>query len=198
LHLLMNNTRSERDGRRHAPLRIALNGDERRNVVPVDWVTEAICRLLDNPYARGRTFHLAPRVPLSTRDFFAAAYRYFNAYGFAFRGPDWRPNGDATTYEETFLAHRSPYEEYETSDPCFDISNLERFAPRLPCPRIDQQVLHRYLRYGAEQRWGKAPLRHSRRTIPLSGVARSQSGAERYAQLAQTDAEHLRGMAAAG
>jgi nucleoside-diphosphate-sugar epimerase len=155
LHVLMMNTRPGNDGRRYAPLRIGLDGNERRNVVPVDWVSEVICRLIENPAARNCTFHLAPRVPITPREFFDASYRYFNAYGYKFCGKDWKLTGDTTVFEQAFLAHRIPYEGYERTDPHFDTSNLDRFGQDLPCPRIDETVLHRYLRFGEQAQWGK-------------------------------------------
>ena len=47
------------------------------------------------------------------------------------------------------------YEAYETSDPLFDATNLKRFTQDLPCPLIDEAMLHRFWRYGEEDRWGK-------------------------------------------
>jgi thioester reductase-like protein len=143
------------EGRRHAPLRLAVQGDERRNVVPVDWVSEVICHLLGDPTAHGRTFHLAPRVPITARKFFDMAYRYFDAYGIQFCGTDWRFNGDRTVFEKALLKHGKPYRDYELTDPLFSTTNLNRFAGHLPCPVIDEDVLHRYLRYGQKHQWGK-------------------------------------------
>jgi thioester reductase-like protein len=157
LDVLMTNTRPGPDGRRYAPLRIVLDGNERRNIVPVDWVSNAVCQLLDNPAARGRTFHLAPRVPITTGEFFAAAYRYFNAHGYEFCGRNSELTGDITVFERAFLTHRTPYEDYELTDPRFDTANLERFTGELPCPTIDETVLHRYLRFGAQDKWGTRP-----------------------------------------
>jgi thioester reductase-like protein len=155
LDVLMTNTPPTADGRRFARLRIALDGNERRNIVPVDWVSEAMCRLLDHPAARGRTFHLAPRVPITTREFFEAAYRYFRAQGFEFCGRGWQLPRDTTVFEKAFLVHRAPYEDYELTDPQFDTTNLDRLVPDVPCPKIDEIILHRYLRFGQQARWGK-------------------------------------------
>jgi hypothetical protein len=47
------------------------------------------------------------------------------------------------------------YKPYETSDPEFDTTNLKRFASHLPCPQLDEAMLHRYWKYGEADRWGK-------------------------------------------
>jgi thioester reductase-like protein len=163
LHALISKTRPDATGRRHVPLRIALDGNERRNVVPVDWVSKAICRLLDKRASRGRTFHLAPRTPLTPRNFFAAAYGFFNAHGYEFRGKYWKAQADLTVSERAYQAHLKPYEGYEHTDPRFDTSNLDRIMGDLPCPEIDETIVHRYLNFGAQDRWGK-------RTPRLAGV----------------------------
>ncbi|RIK69723.1 MAG: Male sterility domain protein, partial [Planctomycetota bacterium] len=158
LHSLLTNTAPDRQGRRFAPLRILLDGTERRNVVPLDWVCSVVCRLLDEPAARGLTFHLAPPTPLTTGEFFDAAYRYFNAYGYEFCGKNRKLTGKVTSYEEAFLAYRTPYEQYELTDPVFDRSNLNRLAADLVCPQIDAEVIRRYVRFAELAAWGKRPL----------------------------------------
>jgi hypothetical protein len=37
----------------------------------------------------------------------------------------------------------------------FDASDLQRFAGHLPCPEIDETVLHRYFQFGQADGWGK-------------------------------------------
>lgn len=152
---LMSNIRPGTDGRRYAPLRIAVGGDERRNVVPVDWVSKVMCHLLDTPAAHSQTFHLAPRVPITARKFFDAVYGHFNAYGVQFCGTDGVPDGDLTLFEKALLKHGALYRDYELTDPQFDTANLNHFAAHLPCPVIDDSILDRYLRYGQQDRWGK-------------------------------------------
>jgi thioester reductase-like protein len=146
------------DGRRYAPLRLAVQGDERRNVVPVDWVSRVLCHLIGAPAAHGRTFHLAPRIPVTARKFFDAVYAYFNAYGVRFCGPDWTPGSDATILELALRKHGALYRDYELTDPEFDTANLQRFAGHLPAPVVDEAVLRRYLRYGRQDRWGKRSM----------------------------------------
>ena len=155
LSRLMSVVQPDSDGRRHAPLRLAVQGDERRNVVPVDWVSKVICHLIDHPAAHGRTFHLAPRIPITARKFFDVAYRFFDAYGIQFCGTNWKHDEDSTLFEKAFLRQGTLYKDYELTDPQFGRTNLNHFAGHLPCPVIDDSILDRYLRYGQQDRWGK-------------------------------------------
>jgi hypothetical protein len=168
LSTLMSITQPGDDGRRHAPLRLPLQGDEGRNLVPVDWISNVICHLLDHPAAHGRTFHLAPRVPITARAFFEAAYRYFNAYGVEFRGTDWKFDANTTIFEKALLTHGTAYREYELTDPQFSTTNLNRFAAHLPCPVIDESTLHRYLRFGEQSGWGKRRSPKGKLALPLT------------------------------
>ena len=67
LDVLLRSNSQDSQPQRHSPLRIPLHGDEQHNLVPVDWVSQVICEILDTPSAQGRTFHLAPRVPITAR-----------------------------------------------------------------------------------------------------------------------------------
>ncbi len=152
------------DGRRHTPIRMAMTGDEPRNVVPVDWVSQVICRLVSNPAAVGQTFHLAPKVRMTPRDILMAGYRFFNSYGVEFTGPPKKAT-DGTVLDETInpaeravYESKTIYEAYETSDPLFDTSNLDRLLPDLPPPEIDIDMLCRFWKFGEEDKWGRRRL----------------------------------------
>ncbi|MEZ6123640.1 MAG: SDR family oxidoreductase [Planctomycetaceae bacterium] len=51
------------DGFRHTPIRLAITGEERRNVIPVDWISAVMVRLFETPEARGGTYHMALTIP---------------------------------------------------------------------------------------------------------------------------------------
>lgn len=155
--IALGNTPVGSDGRRHTPMRLPMTGDEQRNVVPVEWVSQVLSHLIDLPAARGRTFHLSPRVPITARNLFDAAYSYYNSYGVEYCGPDWSGDSSKSMFEDMYSFDAAAYRDYEITDPSFDTTNLQRFAGHLPCPAIDEEVLHRYWRFGDEDRWGKRP-----------------------------------------
>jgi len=157
ISIALSNTPVGKDGRRHTPLRLPLTGDEQRNLVPVEWVSQVLCHLVDLPTARGRTFHLSPEIPITARVLFDAAYSYYNSYGVEYCGPDWTGDGNKSMFEEMYSLDAATYRDYEITDPEFDTTNLKRFAGHLPCPAVDEEVLHRYWRFGEEDRWGKRP-----------------------------------------
>ncbi len=143
------------DGVRVTRLRLPLQGDERRNVIPVDWVSKVMTHLFLNPDAHGHTFNLAPEECLTARQLIDAGYSFFNSTGVEYIG--YGPI-DPSTYndlEAASLPGLAMYNNYESTDPTFDCTNLKRFAGDFPCPAIDEEMLHTYIRYGEADRWGK-------------------------------------------
>ena len=152
---LVRNQEPGPDGRRFTPIRLNMTGDERRNVVPVDWVSAVLCRLFETPEAQGGTYHIAPGEPLTPKEMVEAGYKYFNSYGVEFLGPDANATGNAGDMDKTLYENKAIYQSYESTDPTFDTTNTDRFTEDLPCPKIDEAMLHRFWKYGEEDRWGK-------------------------------------------
>jgi len=155
MSVLVRNQPPDENGVRQVSMRLSLTGDELRNVVPVDWVSAAICHLFNTPAALGGTYQLAPTEPITPREIIDAACKYFNSTNvefYGYRRPDPETMND---FEKACYASMTIYESYDMTDPRFDRTNLLKFTEHLPCPRIDETMLHRFLRFGDEDRWGK-------------------------------------------
>lgn len=154
----------DEDGRKYTPFRAAISGDELRNVVCVDWVSHVIAELMVREDSRGETFHLTPKHPMTARELFDAGYKYFNSYGVEYVGPDYNwTNANPTLFEQAYLLDAETYREYEVSDPVFDRTNLEKFLPDSPSPKIDEEMLIRFWEYGESDRWGKRTRRKTKK-----------------------------------
>ena len=153
-------------GRRFTPIRLPMTGNERRNVVPVDWVSQVITHLFQTPEAHGQTFNLAPKTCLTPREIIDAGCKYFNSTGVEYVGNERIDPASLNRFEAKFLPSIGMYDNYEATDPTFDCTNLRKFAGHLACPEIDESVLHQYIRCGEEDRWGKR-----RRPVATSEVS---------------------------
>jgi thioester reductase-like protein len=151
--VIVRNLPADETGFRKVDLRLAMTGDEKRNMIPVDWVAEAIARLLADPRARGRTIHLAPSQPITMRQVIDYTSSYLNSGGVEFCGP--RTIDDLNDTESVAYSGKSLYEAYEQTDPVFALDNLRELLPDLVCPLIDEAMMHRFLAYGDADRWGK-------------------------------------------
>ncbi len=161
--ILARNTEPGPDGVRYTPMQLDTTGDEPRNVIPVDWTSAVIAHLFTTRESHGRTFHLAPQVCMTARQMVEAGYSYFNSTGVEFVGRSGERSSERL--EQDFYENATMYRPYEDSDPEFDTTNLEMFAGHLPCPVIDEVMLHRFMKYGEEDRWGKR--RQKRAEIPF-------------------------------
>lgn len=155
MSVLVRNTEPGPDGVRETPVQFALTGDEARNIVPVDWVSAVICHLFNTPAAHGNTFHLAPEIPLTPGGIIEAGYRYYNSRGVEFTGPASCSPQPTSEFGRAIHENIGMYKDYECSDPKFDLTNINKYAAHLPCPVIDEAMLHRFLRFGEDDRWGK-------------------------------------------
>ena len=153
--MLVPQQKLDEHGRRYTPIRLPMTGDEPRNVVPVEWVSEVITHLLQTPESHGRTFNLAPEQCLTPREIIDAGYSYFQSTGVQYVGDEPIDPATYNRFEAEFLPSIGLYDNYKSTDPVFDRTNLKRFAGHVPCPIIDEDVLHRYMRYGEQDRWGK-------------------------------------------
>lgn len=158
--VMFGTTEPDEEGVKRMSLRFNFTGEEGRNIVPVDWVSAVMCRLFDNPAAHGGTYHLAPIDPITSREIVHYSKNYWQNNGnrivdVEFWGHRPIDPNQMNDVEKVFYANSSIYESYETTDPRFDSTNLQRFVPDLPCPIIDETMMNRFLNYGEEDRWGK-------------------------------------------
>ena len=145
------------DGIHQTPIQMPMDGDEPRNLVPVDWVSSVICHLVSTESAHNRTYHLVPDECSTARQFIDACCEYFNSGGVEFVGKD-QPLDAKSKFAQLFFENARVYEAYLTSDPMYDKSNVEKYAGHLRCPAIDAAMIRRFIKFGEENSWGKKRL----------------------------------------
>jgi nucleoside-diphosphate-sugar epimerase len=141
------------NGVRRLPYSGRLPLDEPRNVVPVDWVSGVIVRLLGRPEARGRSYHLTPARPVTPREVIDHAASYYGSGRIEVVTP--REPVDLLRHLAAAQRMLRGYESYGGTEARFDTRNLARFASDLPCPPLDEAVVHRYLAYAERAGWGR-------------------------------------------
>jgi nucleoside-diphosphate-sugar epimerase len=163
ISVLVRNETPDANGVRHTKVRLQITGNELRHIVPIDWISAVMCRLFLTPAAHGSTFHLVPSHPITPRYVLECAMRYYNSVGVEFVGPKRFPDDQLNDLEKNVYSNTTMYESYDTTDPIYDMTNLRRYTADLPDPRIDEEMIYRFIRYGEQDRWGK------RREPPLQG-----------------------------
>ena len=154
--LLVPQQQRDEQGKLLTKIRLPMRGDEERNIVPVQWISQVITHLLRTKSAYGKTFHLAPKHGITPNELIQYCYHYFGSTGVEFcpelEGQRPAENDFASKVFDSIQI----YQDYDTSDPHFDTSNLEKYAGHLDCPVLDQTVIEKYLEFGERDRWGKA------------------------------------------
>uniref|UniRef100_A0A7C2NVD5 NAD-dependent epimerase/dehydratase family protein n=1 Tax=Schlesneria paludicola TaxID=360056 RepID=A0A7C2NVD5_9PLAN len=119
---------------------LALDGTETKHLVPVDWVSAAMAHVITHPECHGRTYHLTPQHPVTTRLIRDVLEEAVGFYGAILAGADHQPSYNNEP-EALFHEHIKIYNSYWRMDPEFDRANVERFLPHLPCPHVDRALL---------------------------------------------------------
>ncbi len=165
----------------YTPIQLPLQGDEPRNLVPVDWVSQVICGIIGNRAAHGQTFHLTPDVRTTPRLVVDSCYEYFNSCGVEYAGPQSHADGHESEFAKSFFENTKIYHDYDRSDPDFDRANLKKFTGHLPCPAIDKAMVKRFLEFGASDQWGKS------RPLPVLPAIEVEAGLQSLTRLMAVD-----------
>jgi thioester reductase-like protein len=134
-------------------LRLPLTGDETQNLVPVDWVSQALVRLLGRPRWHGYTFHLAAGQAPRLRAIQAILEEWLPLGGIEWVGPDGL--SDPTSLEERVLEEFRDYWSYVRGDLTFDCRNTRAALPDLPPPAFDRTLVNRLFRFAEKDHWGR-------------------------------------------
>lgn len=140
------------EGHLELPFRLQLTGKERRNIVTVDWIADAIMHIFSRPELHNETYNLTPNKSVTSRDIVEALARYFDFTGIEFVGDQELNRDDLTDSEKMFYDFASTFESYWDDEPTFDRTNTDRaLGDALPTPPIDDECLHKLIDYPVTQ-----------------------------------------------
>jgi thioester reductase-like protein len=162
---------------------LGLEGHERKNYVPVDWVSTIITHLLSRPSHHGRTYHLtageSTPLAVSSQVIQDAVEKYS-----PLADPADLTNRDAAWFVEMFRGQAEIYRAYWRDDPQFDRTHTVAAAAHLPCPSVDYKMLMHMARFAIQTNFGrrcprcKPPNRDIRRHMQRLLSARDLPAAE--------------------
>ena len=165
---------------------LGMTGMECKNLVPVDWVSAAMTRIILDESLHGRTYHLTSDAPTSVGtlcrvfeglvvEMAAELKRKREALAVS-RAPGPKPAAalDPLTLGKLFLDQMHVYKAYWRDDPRFDATNTHRAVPGLPAPALDEETIRRLCRFAIANnfRWpppGRSP-RSSTARAALEGL----------------------------
>jgi thioester reductase-like protein len=132
---------------------LGLTGSDRKNFVPVDWVSAVITYLSGIPEHRGRTYHLTPLRPVTVETTAKAVEIAMQEFVEAEKGekaelPEW------DELQQVVMGQMEAYRSYWRDDPEFDCRQTRAAAPHLECPDVDLAMLLRTARYALKTNFG--------------------------------------------
>jgi thioester reductase-like protein len=184
---------------------LGMDGRETKNLVPVDWVSAVMTRIIMDESLHGRTYHLTSDAPTSVgtlcRVFEELVVEMAAEIGrrrAADAAAGTKPSAgfDPATLGRMFLDQMHVYRAYWRDDPRFDAAHTRQAVPGLPAPALDDETIRRLCRFAiaANFRWpppGRGPRRPTARAAletrlgpaswqsargPAIGLAASGSG----------------------
>ncbi len=136
-----------------------LDGTEKKNFVPVDWVSGVMMEIVANPRLHGQTYHLAPtqrtEVGILAEVIQESLHDWFARNG--------RPGGQGEMklggFLESLKEQMEVYRSYWRDDPIFDTGNTQRAVPHRPAPVVDRAMLKRMCGFAIRSNfgWPKSP-----------------------------------------
>lgn len=132
---------------------LGLAGHERKNLVPVDWVSTAIFEIVRRPDLHGRTYHLTNPRPITARMVQQAIQMALgepSAVSETSAGPSRQATASDTKTPvdpRWFRQQMDTYRAYFRDDPAFDDTNTRTALPQHPCPAIDLEMLVKLARF---------------------------------------------------
>ena len=130
-----------------------VNGKERKNYVPVDWVSAVMARIYVHPKHHGKTYHLTPRQTVPASQTHEVIEQAFMKY-LVLTSKATSTTADWPKFEKFFLEQMAVYRTYWGDDPEFDFSNTDRAAADLPCPELNTERMMLMCRYAIESNFG--------------------------------------------
>lgn len=152
---------------------LGMTGQERKNLVPVDWVSAVLSRIILDPALHGSTYHLTSTRPTGVGLLCSVFERMVTEM--VVRPPAAAAGGPAPAFDPAVLARlfsdqMEVYRAYWRDDPEFDVTATSRAAPDLPAPPLDEATLRRLCRFAIDAGFRWPPdrelcLSHPRSTV---------------------------------
>jgi thioester reductase-like protein len=147
---------------------LGMSGAECKNLVPVDWVSAVMTRIILDPALHGSTYHLTSTRPTSV----GLLCRVFEqmVVEMAERPKTGGAGKPASGFDPALLARlfgdqMQVYRAYWRDDPEFDASATSRAVPDLASPALDEPTIRRLCRFAIETGFRWPPAARARQPI---------------------------------
>ncbi len=164
---------------------LGMTGAERKNLVPVDWVSAVMTRIIQDRSLHGATYHLTSTSPTPVGDL----CRIFEGIAVEMAERERQAGGpakppaafDPATLGRLFSDQMHVYRAYWKDDPEFDSAATTRIAPDLPSPRLDDETIRRLCRFAIDTKFRWPPAARQASEPRARRLLEAALGAARWA-----------------
>ena len=143
---------------------LGMTGSERKNLVPVDWVSAVMTRIIQDRSLHGQTYHLTSTQPTPVSqlyDVFASLVVELAEHARSNGGAKKASGFDPSSLAKLFGDQMHVYRAYWRDDPVFDSSATHHVAPDLPSPVLDNDAIRRLCRFAIKHSFQWPPVARS-------------------------------------
>jgi thioester reductase-like protein len=126
---------------------LGLEGDEGKNLVPVDWLGKAIAFIFNRPDLHGRTYHLSSPKPVTVRMIQTVIQEAMARFSKRHASLSSLSDEEIAGVEDLFRHYIEVYRSHWRDDPIFDRANTDFALGQLPCPDLDHDTMLRIAKY---------------------------------------------------
>ncbi len=133
---------------------LGIKAGDRKNFVPVDWVSAVMCHVHGRPEFHGTTYHVTSPCPPLVLEMASVMQEVVEDLS-PMADPESSWNLDGEWFAKTFRDQLGIYGAYWRDDPKFDMANTLRAAPHLPCPKLDHEMMWQLARFAIDANFGR-------------------------------------------
>ena len=138
------------------PLRLEYNHGEGINLVPIDFVVNAVNAIIEQPHNE-HVYHIASKTYVSIAELIEFTHAFFGITGLSPVSTGFFHGHKKTPLECLFNGYIEPYLPYMRDRRTFSTKNTDSVlvSRGITCPAFDYELFSRCMRYALKTKWGK-------------------------------------------
>lgn len=133
---------------------LGMNLSDRKNFVPVDWISQVMTHVISHPELHDKTYHLSAANRVKIEDMGKVIVEGIMKYIKRDSTHPAMSAGPGDQILSTFSGQMGVYKSYWKDDPEFDMTNTMQAAPHLPPPMMNHDTLLTLVRYAMQSNCG--------------------------------------------
>lgn len=133
---------------------LGMNLSDRKNFVPVDWISQLMTHVISHPELHDKTYHLSAANRVKIEEMGKVIIEGILKYVKRDAAHPAMSAGPGDQILSTFSGQMGVYKSYWKDDPEFDMTNTIHAAPHLPPPMMNHDTLLTLVRYAIQSNCG--------------------------------------------